>query len=112
MLIIFSFSVDQLNYIFKVQKFIHPFSHDWIAEYLYACIHVIRQKCKQYILKWDAVGSLLKQTKGINNKNMHQILDKNVDKKSPVIRPNLYTTVKPSHRSSACIFPLTVSQGK
>ena len=51
--------------------------------------HYLRQKCKQYILKWDAVGSLLKQTKGINNKNMHQILDKNVDKKSPVIRPNL-----------------------
>ena len=47
--------------------------------------HYLRQKCKQYILKWDAVGSLLKQTKGINNKNMHQILDK----KSPVIRPNL-----------------------
>jgi hypothetical protein len=34
----------------------------------------LRQKCKQYILKWDAVGSILKQTKGINNKNMHQIL--------------------------------------
>jgi hypothetical protein len=30
-------------------------------------------KIKQYILKWDAVGSILKQTKGINNKNMHQI---------------------------------------
>jgi len=28
MLIMFSFSVDQLNYVFKVQKFIHPFSHD------------------------------------------------------------------------------------
>ena len=42
----------------------------------------------KHYLKWDAVGSLLKQTKGINNKNMHQILDKNVDKKSPVIRPN------------------------
>jgi hypothetical protein len=25
---------------------------------------LIRQKCKQYILKWDAVGSILKQTKG------------------------------------------------
>jgi hypothetical protein len=24
---------------------------------------LIRQKCKQYILKWDAVGSILKQTK-------------------------------------------------
>ena len=24
----------------------------------------IRQKCKQYILKWDAVGSILKQRKG------------------------------------------------
>jgi hypothetical protein len=23
------------------------------------------------ILKWDAVGSILKQTKGINNKNTH-----------------------------------------
>jgi hypothetical protein len=22
------------------------------------------EKCKQYILKWDAVGSILKQTKG------------------------------------------------
>ena len=26
--------------------------------------HYLRQKCKQYILKWDAVGSILKQTKG------------------------------------------------
>ena len=25
---------------------------------------LLRQKCKQYILKWDAVGSILKQTKG------------------------------------------------
>jgi hypothetical protein len=25
---------------------------------------VVRQKCKQYRLKWDAVGSILKQTKG------------------------------------------------
>ena len=24
---------------------------------------LIRQKCKQYILKWDAVGSILKQSK-------------------------------------------------
>jgi hypothetical protein len=34
-----------------------------------------RQKCKQYILKWDAVGSILKQTRktSINNKNTHQI---------------------------------------
>jgi hypothetical protein len=37
--------------------------------------HYIRQKCKQYILKWDAVGSILKQTKGINS-------IKYVDKKS------------------------------
>jgi hypothetical protein len=39
-------------------------------------------------LKWDAVGSILKQTKqktSINNKNMHQIRDK----KSPVMRPNI-----------------------
>ena len=38
---------------------------------------LIRQKCKQYILKWDAVGSILKQTNkrktSINNKNTHQI---------------------------------------
>ena len=26
--------------------------------------HNSAQKCKQYILKWDAVGSILKQTKG------------------------------------------------
>jgi hypothetical protein len=31
------------------------------------------------------MGSILKQTKGINNNNTHQILDK----KSPVMRPNL-----------------------
>ena len=45
MLITFSFSVDQLNYVFKVQKFIHPFSRDWIAEYVYVCIHVIELLC-------------------------------------------------------------------
>jgi hypothetical protein len=49
---------------------------------------LIRQKCKQYILKWDGVGSILKQTKG-----KHQITIKTcinyVDKKSPVMRPNL-----------------------
>jgi hypothetical protein len=32
------------------------------------------------------MGSILKQTKGINNNNTHQILDKNVDKKSPVMQ--------------------------
>ena len=41
--------------------------------------HYIRQKCKQYILKWDAVGSILKQTKGINS---IKYVDKYVDKKS------------------------------
>jgi hypothetical protein len=49
---------------------------------------LIRQKCKQYILKWDAVGSILKQTK-----RKHQLTIKTctkyVDKKSPVMRPNL-----------------------
>ena len=49
---------------------------------------LIRQKCIQYILKWDAVGSILKQTK-----RKHQLIIKtcikNVDKKSPVMRPNL-----------------------
>jgi hypothetical protein len=43
---------------------------------------LIRQKCKQYILKWDAVGSILKQTK-----RKHQLTIKTyikyVDKKSP-----------------------------
>jgi hypothetical protein len=43
---------------------------------------LIRQKCKQYILKWDAVGSKLKQTK-----RKHQLTIKTcikyVDKKSP-----------------------------
>jgi hypothetical protein len=46
------------------------------------------KKCKQYILKWDAVGSILKQTK-----RKHQLTIKTcikyVDKKSPVMRPNL-----------------------
>ena len=37
---------------------------------------------------WFNTDSNKKKTL-INNKNMHQILDKNVDKKSPVIRPNL-----------------------
>jgi hypothetical protein len=41
----------------------------------------IRQKCKQYILKWGAVGSILKQTK-----RKHQLTIKTcikyVDKKS------------------------------
>jgi hypothetical protein len=41
--------------------------------------HYIRQKCKQYILKWDAVGSILKQTKGINS---IKYVDKYVYKKS------------------------------
>jgi hypothetical protein len=49
---------------------------------------LIRQKCKQYILKWDAVGSILKQTK-----RKHQLTIKTctkyVDKKSAVMRPNL-----------------------
>jgi hypothetical protein len=44
---------------------------------------VIRQKCKQYIMKWDAVGSILKQTK-----RKHQLTIKTcikyVDKKSPL----------------------------
>jgi hypothetical protein len=48
----------------------------------------IRQKCKQYILKWGAVGSILKQTK-----RKHQLTIKTcikyVDKKSPAMRPNL-----------------------
>jgi hypothetical protein len=39
------------------------------------------QKCKQYILKWDAVGSILK-------KKIKTCI-KYVDKKSPVMRPNL-----------------------
>ena len=42
---------------------------------------LIRQKCKQCILKWDAVGSILKQTK-----RKHQLTIKTcikyVDKKS------------------------------
>jgi hypothetical protein len=49
---------------------------------------LIRQKCKQYILKWDAVVSILKQTK-----RKHQLTIKTcikyVDKKSPVTRPNI-----------------------
>jgi hypothetical protein len=49
---------------------------------------LIGQKCKQYILKWDAVGSILKQAK-----RKHQLTIKTcikyVDKKYPVMRPNL-----------------------
>ena len=44
--------------------------------------HYSRQKYKQYILKWDAVGSILKQTK-----RKHQLTIKTcikyADKKSP-----------------------------
>ena len=49
---------------------------------------LIRQKCKQYILKWDAVGSILKQTKGKHQLTIKTCI-KYVDKKSPVMRPNL-----------------------
>jgi uncharacterized protein YbdZ (MbtH family) len=48
--------------------------------------HYLRQKCKQYILKWDAVGSILKQTKGKHQKTIKTCI-KYVDKKSPVMRP-------------------------
>ena len=50
--------------------------------------HYLRKKCKQYILKWDAVGSILKQTKGKHQKTIKTCI-KYVDKKSPVMRPNL-----------------------
>ena len=58
------------------------------ALWLYCSEHSVLQKCKQYILKWDAVGSILKQTK-----RKHQLTIKTcikyVNKKSPVMRPNL-----------------------
>jgi hypothetical protein len=50
--------------------------------------HYLRQKCKQYILKWDAVGSILKQTKEKHQKTIKTCI-KYVDKNSPVMRPNL-----------------------
>ena len=50
--------------------------------------HYLRQKCKQYILKWDAVGSILKRTKGKHQLTIKTSI-KYVDKKSPVMRPNL-----------------------
>jgi hypothetical protein len=40
-------------------------------------------------LKWDAVGSILKQTKGKHQLTIKTCTIKNVDKKSPVMRPNL-----------------------
>jgi hypothetical protein len=49
---------------------------------------LIRQKCKQYILKWDAVGSILKQTKRKHQLTIKTCL-KYLNKKSPVMRPNL-----------------------
>jgi hypothetical protein len=42
---------------------------------------LIRQKCKQYILKWDAVGSILKQTKRKHKLTIKTCI-KYVDKKS------------------------------
>jgi hypothetical protein len=45
---------------------------------------LIRQKCKQCILKWDAVGSILKQTKGKHKLTIKTCI-KYVDKKSPVV---------------------------
>jgi hypothetical protein len=51
----------------------------------------IRQKCKQYILKWDAVGSILKQTKRkhqLTIKTCIKYVDKNLQPKmykSPVV---------------------------
>ena len=58
----------------------------WI-NYKYS-FYPIRQKCKQYILKWDAVGSILKQTKRKHQLTI-KICIKYVDNKSPVMRPNL-----------------------
>jgi hypothetical protein len=46
------------------------------------------KKCKQYILKWDAVGSILKQTKRKHQLTIKACI-KYVDKKSPVMRPYL-----------------------
>ena len=43
--------------------------------------HYLRQKCRQYILKWDAVGSILKQTKGkhVHNTNILAIFPSKCD---------------------------------
>jgi hypothetical protein len=43
---------------------------------IYNVLYVIACNDLTHLLKWDAVGSILKQTKkktSINNKNMHQI---------------------------------------
>jgi hypothetical protein len=50
---------------------------------LCSCIHVI-----EYILKWDAVGSILKQTKRKRQLTIKTCI-KYLDKKSPAMRPNL-----------------------
>jgi hypothetical protein len=48
---------------------------------------LLRQKCKQYILKGDAVGSILKQTKRKLQLAIKTCM-KYDDNKSPVMRPN------------------------